>query len=156
MIFSNKDIRMSLEDGRKLPLAYFLKSDVGFLSWLRKWREKWEKQQNPCTRHLTPSLKSTKETQISKENNSGWISTVYHTSITIFEIHKRNSNIRGGKKQPENLASFFFLDALASLDLKLSVSGWAIYRCSNYFTASASTGLSDYFYFGVHRFRNYS
>ena len=33
-----------------------------------------------------------------------------------------------------------FLDALASLDLKLSVSEWVI----NVFTASASTGLSDY------------
>ena len=38
----------------------------------------------------------------------------------------------------------YFLDALASLDLKLSVSEWVIYRFSNYFKASASTGLSDY------------
>ena len=35
-----------------------------------------------------------------------------------------------------------FLDALASLDFKLSVSESVIYRFSNYFTASASTGLS--------------
>ena len=34
-----------------------------------------------------------------------------------------------------------FLDALASLDLKLSVAQWVI----DIFTASASTGLSDYF-----------
>ena len=36
-----------------------------------------------------------------------------------------------------------FLDALASLDFKLSVSQWV----SDVFTASASTGLSDYFFF---------
>ena len=38
----------------------------------------------------------------------------------------------------------YFLDALASLDLKLSLSEWVIYRFSNYFKASASMGLSDY------------
>ena len=35
-----------------------------------------------------------------------------------------------------------FLDALASLDFKLSVGEWVTYR----FTASASTGLSDFFF----------
>ena len=41
---------------------------------------------------------------------------------------------------------FYFLDALASLDFRLSVSQWLIF-----FTASASTGLSDLFLVIVHK-----
>ena len=40
---------------------------------------------------------------------------------------------------------FTFLDALASLDFKLSVSQWVSQCFTVFFTASASTGLSDLF-----------
>ena len=46
-----------------------------------------------------------------------------------------------------NLKERIFLDALASLDLKLSVSQSVIHLFQISFKASASTGLSDYFAF---------
>ena len=65
------------------------------------------------------------------------LSVIIHLRPNLSEL-----SMQGFAVSPSRCSVFLFLDALASLDLKLSLS-----QSFTFFTASASTGLSDFFYF---------